>query len=219
MHDRHRPARPGRGSSTGDRSRRSRRRAARSCPPFRRCRESGSDIVVEAVLVAAERGVEDLAEIRDIADDRLQPRVDDHLLRGLSDGGRELRSAEQQHGLAAEARPGSRRCARGRCGPGSRDAPARNRALRPSRAAGWLCISTKVGMCSTAEMKSARSSILTSAKRGSPWKGAITTIAVAREQPRARRCSRWTEGCRLSPWRIPAPASAWSRPPQRRLRP
>ena len=67
--------------------------------------EVGQAHTVDAVLVATERGQDRLAEIRNVADRRFQARLDEHALPSLTDRRREAGAAQQQHRLAAQARP------------------------------------------------------------------------------------------------------------------
>ena len=58
---------------------------------------------VDTALVAAERRQDRLAEIRDVADRRLEPRLDQHPLRRLPDGRGQRRATGKHHRFAAQA--------------------------------------------------------------------------------------------------------------------
>src|SRR6185437_16664467 len=66
-------------------------------------REKRRRDAVESALIAAERRKKRLPEVRHIADDRLEPRIDQHLLRRHADGDRQLGSGHQQQRLATLA--------------------------------------------------------------------------------------------------------------------
>ncbi len=67
-------------------------------------REVGQRDAVQAVLVAPERGKEELAEIGHVADRRLEPRIAGHPGPVLVEGRGQSGARHQQHRLAAEAR-------------------------------------------------------------------------------------------------------------------
>ena len=67
-------------------------------------REIGQRDAVEPVLVAAERGKDRLAEIRDVADGRLESRIRRYRRPRQPERRRQARPGHQQHRFAAEAR-------------------------------------------------------------------------------------------------------------------